>query len=341
MSSFKCKICAEIKPLGDSVSLVSKMCCTCFTSIQIHSRVKLSITFYKKILKERAELTPVRKNKIKLIESMNNIFAFARGDILQLSFGDITYFIEGFLEDNQIKELKYWKGRYILRAYDITNYNFNRMVKTIKAYQSRINNSNQIRNKFWRFANIIAKESKFVVLKDLLKTKLFDYIDSEQKNKYNWLKDFIFEGVAKIYEPGLLPNIALYFNDNYERIFSTLMTQIFPFDKERISFDFPSVNSRTDFGLKLHYRFNSLEVKYIEDLAEIFKVKWDEPHISRFLFINCIKTITRILDDVFRFYYKKLKIRSPVRSIVNISGSQQKSTRKYDEVTYWIALREW
>ena len=156
------------------------------------------------------------------------------------------------------------------------------------------------------------------------KIKLFEYINSEQKSNYNWLKNFIFEGVGRIYEPGLLPNIALYFYNNYERIFSTLMTKIFPFDKERISFDFPTVNSRTDFGLKLHYRYNSQEVKFIEDVAEIFKVKWDEPHISRFLFINCIKTITGILDDVFKFYYKKLKIRSSVRSIVNISGSQQK-----------------
>ena len=249
MSSFKCKICAENKPLGDSVSLDNKICCTCFTSLQIHRRVMDKITFYKKILQERAELTPVRKSKIRLVEQMNNIFAFSRGDILQLNMGDIAYFIEGYLQENQITALKFWKGRYMLRSDDSTNYDFNRMVKTIKTYQSRINNSNQIKNKFWRFANIIAKESEFVVLKDLLKNKLFEYIDSEQKSNYKWLKDFIFEGVARIYEPGQLPNIALYFYNNYERIFSTLMTQIFPFDKERISFDFPRVNSRTDFGL--------------------------------------------------------------------------------------------
>ena len=103
MRSFKCKICAENKPLGDSVSLESKICCTCFTSIQIHRRVMDKITFFKKILQERAEMTPVRKNKIRLIEKMNNIFAFSRGDILQLSMGDIAYFIEGYLQEKYRK----------------------------------------------------------------------------------------------------------------------------------------------------------------------------------------------------------------------------------------------
>ncbi|MCP4763343.1 MAG: hypothetical protein GY870_16335 [archaeon] len=339
--SFKCKICSLDKPSEDSVSLESKICCTCFTSIQIHERVREKINFYKKILAEEGELTPIKIKKIRLVEKMNDFFSFSREDILILSEGDIEYFIEEYIKQNSIKALRYRKRKYLVKEYDKEYYDFGRMGKTLKAYQSRINDSNRKKIKFWRFIKIIGEESGFVVLKDRLKKSLFDFIDNEEVEEYEHLRKFIFEGISKIYEPGLMPNVALFFYNNYEHIFSTLMTQILPFDKERIAFDFPKVNSRTDFGLKLHYRYNSLEVNYIQDIIDINGVKWDRTHVSRFLFINSIKTITRILDDVFQYYYRKHKIRSPVQSIVNISGSAQKSTKRSDEVTFWVAMREW
>jgi hypothetical protein len=272
---------------------------------------------------------------------MNEIFSFHRGDILELNMGDIDYFIEGFEGKSTIERLIFNEGNYILNSYQVNNLNFTKMRNNIQIHQSKINKANLVKYKFRRFLNIITQKSHFVVLKDALKNSLFDYIQAEALKDFNKLSSSIFKGVSEIYEKGLLPNIALYFYYNYDRIFSTLMTVIFPFDKERISFDFPTVNSRTDFGLKVFYRFNASEIISVQKAIKLYNVSWDEPHVARFLFINCIKTITKILDELFTLYYRKLNISSPVQSIVNVQGSSQKSTKLYDEVTYYIALREW
>jgi hypothetical protein len=344
MKTFKCQICLKSKPQEDSVSLDSKTCVTCFTSIHIHKRVSKKIKYFKKTLLEDNELTSIRQKKLRSIEKLNEIFSFSRGDILELNSGDIDYFIEEFHKNDKINLLRYWKKKYIVREYDRKDFNLEKMAKTLVTYKTKINDANKNKSKFYRFIHIIGKESQFKVLKDMLRTSLYNFIDNDNPEIYKKLRNFIIDGVAEIWEPGLMPNVSLFLHNNYEYIFSTIMTELFPFNKERISFDFPTVNSRTDFGLKLFYRYNHVELNTIDKAIAQHcdpKKKMTNKNVAKFLFINSIKTITRILDDIFVLYYKKLKIDSTVKSIVNIGKSSQTSTKRYNEVVFWINMREW
>ncbi|MHA1729675.1 MAG: hypothetical protein ACTSWY_13240, partial [Promethearchaeota archaeon] len=139
LNSFKCKICKVDKPREDSVSLESKICCTCFTSIQIHERVREKIIYFKRVIKEEKLNTPIRNKKMSLLEKMNDIFSFARADILQISIENAKYYIEEVVKSSIIKALRFWKKKYVLREYERNYYDFNRMVGTLKAYQRKIN----------------------------------------------------------------------------------------------------------------------------------------------------------------------------------------------------------
>ncbi|MBD3350394.1 MAG: hypothetical protein GF364_02805 [Candidatus Lokiarchaeota archaeon] len=343
MENFKCKVCDKDKPLEDSVSLESQICVTCFTSIQIHKRNLKKIEFYKDVLKEENQHTPIRKNKIKIIEKMNDIFSFQRADILQISQNDVNYYIEEFAKQKTIRSLRFWKGKYIVREYEKDYFDLDRMKRTIGTYKRKINASNRTKIKFKRFVNIIGRESQFKVLKNMLLTKLIEFVKTDDSEEFAKLKQFIFKGVEEYYEEGLIPNISLFFHDNYERLFSTLFTKILPFDIRRISFSYPRVNSRTDFGLTFFYRYNAIELHAIEDAIKRHcndkKTKLNQ--VCKFLFLNNIKTITLILDDLLLHYYKILKIHSSVRSIVNVLNSNQKTTKRYNEVYYKIHMREW
>jgi hypothetical protein len=343
IQKFQCKICSGEKPPEDSISLEIRICVSCFTSIQVHQRVRERIDFFKLILSEQQILTPIKVKKIHIIEKMNDLFALRRVNILTMSFGEIQGYLEEMQNEPKLKALRFWKGDFIVREYESKASELKHMLSLIKAYQSKINEMNRIKIKFSRFIETLAFDSKFKVLKDALKSSIIKFIKENKSKEYEDLKKFIFEGVANIAEPGLLPNVSLFFFHNYDRIFSTLLTQILPFNKERISFDTPTVNSRTDFGLRMHYRFNAHEINSIKSEINKYQgeIKEKEPYISKFVFINCIWALIPILNDLFAFYYRKLNLKSSVQFIINISGSKQKSAQRFDEVTYWIALREW
>ncbi len=339
-TTFTCRCCAQNYNLVESIHVSEDLCVACNTKIQTFKENKRKIDFFRIYLDDKGDLTPIRQQKLELIELLNQIMGPT--SIFDLSISEVTSQVEELKAKGQIGILK--QNESDAYYYDYVPHeelDLERMLTYWEQYQERILKANRHKIRFEHFINFVGKESRFKTFKNKLQEAINKYIQTFQKEDLEEFKTDIFDEINAMEDAPLIPNIALFITKNYERIFYRFFTQILPFERANLTFSAPKAMSRTDYAIKITYEYDYVELRILKDAMEMVDFRDPLLSLSKWLILYCEKNFNQILDPIIQYHYERLKIDSEVRFITNVSSSSDHETKKYIRVSYTISSREW
>ncbi|MCF2141577.1 MAG: hypothetical protein K9W44_16100 [Candidatus Lokiarchaeota archaeon] len=333
-SFFICTSCKLKQNIDQSVHISKNYCVRCYNKEQIYQDMIQKFNFYQRILKEKGDLTPIRKKKLKELIRLNEIllpqtiFELEDGEIIsnlkemqknaiktgmkelekkyglninddaityelidklrpiwessqKISKNKITYYLEQLepFIDKKIENIpKFFKDLrsschipyftktnkgYCIKYMRPFPFNQNFLLKTVKTYRKRILFYTDQKHQFQYFVEKIGQICQFQTVNDALKQAIEIYVKEIASEAMQRFADRMMEEINIREKSNLIPNIAKYIMDNHEVIFETWYTKILPFDKSRFMASQARTGSRTDFVVRLQYKFRHYELKMI------------------------------------------------------------------------------
>ena len=97
-SFFICTSCKLKQNIDQSVHISKNYCVRCYNKEQIYQDMIQKFNFYQRILKEKGDLTPIRKKKLKELIRLNEILL--PQTIFELEDGEIISNLQNYLENS-------------------------------------------------------------------------------------------------------------------------------------------------------------------------------------------------------------------------------------------------
>lgn len=164
------------------------------------------------------------------------------------------------------------------------------LLKTVKTYRKRILFYTDQKHQFQYFVEKIGQICQFQTVNDALKQAIEIYVKEIASEAMQRFADRMMEEINIREKSNLIPNIAKYIMDNHEVIFETWYTKILPFDKSRFMASQARTGSRTDFVVRLQYKFRHYELKMImeslKSTTELMIKEKAKSKLKKFKMIN-------------------------------------------------------
>ena len=145
--------------------------------------------------------------------------------------------------------------------------------------------------RFQKFVRRVAADSEFKAFKNMLLHSL----EQEAQNKYVQYPAFqklLQELWEKISNKGELAKLLL---DNYEYIFLTWLTKIFPFRGAALKMSEPAAPTAVDFKLNFSYYYSKEEMTAIEAARRAKNIEDDSQSIARRLFFFTVSAMGHLI----------------------------------------------
>ncbi len=139
------------------------------------------------------------------------------------------------------------------------------IIQVVKAYRKKISKVSTQAEQFRFFLQRVGEFCQFQTAEDRLKDGIEQYVLEYGGTDLHKFSNRVMQQINQMEDAPLIPNIAKYIMDNYEYIFETWYTDILTFDRSRFMVSQAKTGSRTDFVVRLQYRFRSYEIKMIAD----------------------------------------------------------------------------
>ncbi len=216
------------------------------------------IWFYKSL-----RLTDQVDKFIELINPVMEISEFSKDKLNQL-FSDLKKTVKlpyfTYIKSRNAFEVKQTKPFF--------DYKDSYIKGIIKTYRRRLLKKTTQIKRFEYFVRYIAEECQFQTTHDALKLAIEKYVRETHQQEVDKIHKRMHEDINMMEDTELIPNIAKYIMDNHEYIFSRWYCNVLPFDKERFTASDARTGSRTDFVVKLRYKFENKELNYLAEMLE-------------------------------------------------------------------------
>ncbi len=145
--------------------------------------------------------------------------------------------------------------------------------------------------RFQKFVRRVAEDSEFKAFKNMLLHSL----EQEAQNKYVQYPAFqktLREFWEKISNKGELAKLLL---NNYNYIYTTWLTKIFPFRGATLKMSEPAAPTAVDFKLNFSYAYSKAEMAAIDTARKAKNVEDDSPSIARRLFFFTVSAMGHLV----------------------------------------------
>jgi len=129
------------------------------------------------------------------------------------------------------------------------------ILRIVKAYRKKIAKISSQPEQFRFFLQRVGEFCQFQPAEDRLKDGIEQYVLEYGGTDLYKFSNRVMQQINQMEEAPLIPNIAKYIMDNYEYVFETWYTDILAFDRSRFMVSQAKTGSRTDFIVRLQYRF--------------------------------------------------------------------------------------
>jgi hypothetical protein len=160
------------------------------------------------------------------------------------------------------------KGNYIFKYLSPFKLKDGYLLKTVKTYRKKIIKANNHIEKFQRFIQVIGNKCQFQTMDDKLMKALQGYMQEYRKEELDIFTKRILKEINGLESTFLIPNMAKYILDNYERIFYRWYCNLMCFNRNKFMVDNARTGSRTDFVIQLFYNYDNSELKVISRVLE-------------------------------------------------------------------------
>ncbi|MHA1293211.1 MAG: hypothetical protein ACTSQJ_11155 [Promethearchaeota archaeon] len=150
--------------------------------------------------------------------------------------------------------------------------------------------------RFKNFLNRVAKDCEFKPLNN----KLLNFLIKESENKYKNHPRLI--NKMKRYWPKYRDRsrISHLLKDHYEDIFYFYLTVLFPFRKAGLKLEDPEAPTPVDFKLVYRYRYNSQEIKMIDEILKKYNIKASIEGILKRILIFTVSSFAPMVEVIFQ-----------------------------------------
>ena len=158
------------------------------------------------------------------------------------------------------------KGIYTTKTDSPFKFKAKNLLPAVKTYRKRIRIASSQSAQFKRFLTIVGQKSEgFQTLEDRLEKAIGEFIRGETGQDLEEFQDRMLSEINASEDAPLIPNIAKYILENYERLMYTWFTRFLAFDKSRFMVSDVKTGSRTDFVMRLQYRYTKSELRQIAE----------------------------------------------------------------------------
>jgi len=148
---------------------------------------------------------------------------------------------------------------------------------------------------FRKFITRVGQESEFKPLKN----QLLNYLKKESENKYKNYPRLL--KMMRDYWPQYQDRsrISHLLTEHHEEIFNFYLNSFFHFRKRGLSYEDPEAPTPVDFKLVFKYRYNSEEIKVVEDVMKELKIEASTESILKRVFIFAISSFGFMVEQIF------------------------------------------
>jgi hypothetical protein len=148
---------------------------------------------------------------------------------------------------------------------------------------------------FRKFITRVGQESEFKPLKN----QLLNYLKVESENKYKNYPRLL--KLMQDYWPQYKDRsrISHLLTEHHEEIFTFYLNSFFHFRKRGLSYADPEAPTPVDFKLVFKYRYNSEEIKVVEDVVKELKIQANTESILKRVFIFAISSFGYMVEQIF------------------------------------------
>lgn len=148
---------------------------------------------------------------------------------------------------------------------------------------------------FRKFITRVGQESEFKPLKN----QLLNYLKVESENKYKNYPRLL--KLMQDYWPQYKDRsrISHLLTEHHEEIFTFYLNSFFHFRKRGLSYADPEAPTPVDFKLVFKYRYNSEEIKVVEDVLKKLKIQANTESILKRVFIFAISSFGYMVEQIF------------------------------------------